>query len=87
MRAGYSVGILYFILRSKYRNERVIASVANCLKSDAKYLKKCKKVAFYKKAFIPVCVLIAKIRFKKQIKKYPELSGESVKELAANSKI
>ncbi|MBP5466380.1 MAG: hypothetical protein J6Y43_02310, partial [Clostridia bacterium] len=82
MRAGYAIGILYFILRGKYKNERVIASIANCLKSDAEYLKKCKKTAFYKKALIPVCVVLAKIRFGKQIKKYPDLSGAAVKELA-----
>ena len=74
MRAGYSVGILYFILRSKYKNDTAIANIANGLKADAKYLKKCKKLAFYKKALIPVCVFFAKIRFNKQIKKYPDYS-------------
>ena len=85
MRAGYSIGMLYFILRGKYKNDCVVASIANCLKTDATHIKKCKKIAFYKKAFIPVCVLLAKIRFRKQIKKYPELSGVAVSELAAKS--
>ena len=70
MRAGYSVGILHFILHSKYRNACVIASIVNCLQKDVKRLKKCPKVALYKKIFLPVCALIAKILFGKYIKKH-----------------
>ena len=70
MRAGYSVGILHFILHSKYRNACVIARIVSDLKNDVKYLKKCPKVALYKKIFLPPCATLAKIMFRKQIKRY-----------------
>ena len=63
MRAGYSVGLLYFILHSDYRNDCVIKSIKTYLKKDVKNLKVCKKVAFYKKMFLPICVLLSKIIF------------------------
>ena len=63
MRAGYSVGLLHFILHSDYRNKCVIKSIKTYLKKDVKNLKVCKKAAFYKKTFLPVCVLLSKIIF------------------------
>ncbi|MBQ6727358.1 MAG: glycosyltransferase [Clostridia bacterium] len=77
MRAGYSVGILYFILRSDYKNDCVIAGIVNHLKTDAKNIRKSRKVALYKKIFIPVCAVLAKIIFKKQLKKYPRAVSEN----------
>ena len=69
MRAGYSVGVLHFILYSKYRNSRVIAEITRTLGKDVKELKKTPKVAFYKKAFLPVCAVIAKTVYCKHLKK------------------
>ena len=69
MRAGYSVGLLYFILRAKYKNSRVIAEIVKTLLSDVKSLKKCPKVACYKKAFLPLAARLAKIIFLKHLKK------------------
>jgi len=69
MRAGYSVGILHYILRGKYKNSRVIAEIVRTLRQDVKSLKRCPKVAFYKKALLPPCAVVAKIVFKKHLKK------------------
>ncbi|MBR0189273.1 MAG: glycosyltransferase [Clostridia bacterium] len=69
MRAGYSVGILHYILRGKYKNSRVIAESVQTLSKDVKSLKKCPKVAFYKKALLPPCAVVAKIVLKKHLKK------------------
>lgn len=69
MRAGYSVGILHFILHSDYRNSGVIAESVRTLKEDVKSLKKCPKVAFYKKVFLPICAFLAKIAYRKHLKK------------------
>lgn len=69
MRAGYSVGLLYFILRGKYKNSRVIAEIVKTLSADVKSLKKCPKVAFYKKAFLPLAARLAKIVFHRHLKK------------------
>ena len=69
MRAGYSVGMLHYILRGKYKNSRVIAEIVRTLKEDVKSLKKCPKVAFYKKALLPPCAIVAKIVFRKHLKK------------------
>ena len=68
MRAGYSVGMLHYILRGKYKNSRVIAGIVRTLKEDVKSLKKCPKVAFYKKALLPICAIVAKIVFIKHLK-------------------
>lgn len=75
MRAGYSVGILHFILHSDYKNDCVISAIVSSLQTDAKYLKNSRKVALYKKIFIPVCACLAKMIFKKQLKKYPRRSS------------
>lgn len=61
MRAGYSVGLLHFILHSEYRNKCVIKRIKEYLKKDVKSLKSCKKVALYKKLFLPICVVLSKI--------------------------
>ena len=61
MRAGYSVGLLHFILHSDYRNTCVINGIKSYLKQDVKSLKACKKVALYKKIFLPFCVMLSKI--------------------------
>ena len=61
MRAGYSVGLLHFILHSDYRNKCVINGIKSYLKQDVKNLKACKKVALYKKLFMPICVMLSKI--------------------------
>jgi len=63
MRAGYSVGLLHFILHSDYRDKFVIERIKNYLKKDVKSLNKCKKVAFYKKMFLPICVLASRMVF------------------------
>ncbi|MBR0189480.1 MAG: glycosyltransferase family 2 protein [Clostridia bacterium] len=63
MRAGYSVGLLHFILHSDYRNKCVIKRIKTYLKKDVKSLKVCKKAAFYKKMFLPICAFISKIVF------------------------
>ncbi len=68
MRAGYAVGFLYFILKSKFNEPDVIKLIINLLNADCKYLKKCKKTALYKRIFIPVVLFIAKIRFRKALK-------------------
>lgn len=72
MRAGYSVGILYFILNSTYKNGRVIAEITRTFGEDIKYLKKCPEVAFYKKALLPVCAAVAKVVFFRHLKKFPK---------------
>ena len=69
MRAGYSVGVLHFILHGKYGNSHVIAEIARTLGKDVKSLKKCPKVAFYKKMCLPVCAILAKIVFAKHMTK------------------
>ena len=63
MRAGYSVGLLHFILHSDYRDKCVIKRIKTYLKKDVKSLKVCKKAAFYKKMFLPICAFISKIVF------------------------
>ncbi len=68
-RSGYSVGILYFILKSKFREGQTINQVISLLKEDCKYLKKCKKVALYRKLFIPLIPPVAKLVFRKALKK------------------
>lgn len=69
MRAGYSVGILHFILYSKFRDSRVIADITRTMCKDVKSLKHSPKVAFYKKMCLPVCAVIAKIVYCKHLKK------------------
>ncbi len=74
MRAGYSVGILFFILISGYKNGKVIAEITRMLNDDVKSLKKCPKVAAYKKAFLPLCAALAKMIFAKHLKKEKALT-------------
>lgn len=69
MRAGYSVGMLHFILKGKYENSQVIAEITQNLCKDVKSLKKCPKIACYKKLLLPLCPLAAKIVFGKHLKK------------------
>ncbi len=67
-RSGYSVGILYYILKSKFREGQTISEVISLLKLDCKFLKKCKKVALYKRLFIPLIPPVAKLVFCKALK-------------------
>ena len=83
MRAGYSVGVLHFILHGDYDNSRVIASVVNCLRNDVKYVKKCPKIALYKKLLLPFGAVLANILFRKHIKKYPDVSEITVSDNAS----
>lgn len=69
MRAGYSVGVLHFILYSKYRNSKVIADITRSLSKDVKIIRKCPRIAFYKKLCLPICPIIAKIVYCKHLKK------------------
>ena len=69
MRAGYSAGLLYFILRGKYKNSDVIARIVRTLNSDVKSLKKAPKIAFYKKLCLPIVACVSKIVFRKHLKK------------------
>lgn len=69
MRAGYSVGMLHFILHSKFRNDKVIADIVRLLSTDVKSVKKCPKIAFYKKLCLPICAVLAKIIYRKQLRK------------------
>lgn len=74
MRAGYSVGILYFILKSDYENACVIASIVNGLRNDVTNIRKCPKIALYKKIFMPIAVWLSSILFRKHLKQYPNLA-------------
>ena len=69
MRAGYIVGLLFFIKKSDYANSQVIVDLIKMLKQDCKELKACKKTALYRRVFIPLIPLLAKILLKKRIKK------------------
>lgn len=69
MRAGYSAGLLYFILRGKYKNSDVIARIVRTLNADVKSLKKAPKIALYKKICLPLVACVSKIVFLKHIKK------------------
>lgn len=68
MRAGYIVGLLFFIKRSNYANSQVILELIKTLKQDCKELKKCNKTALYRRAFIPLIPPVAKLLLKKRIK-------------------
>ncbi len=68
MRAGYAVGLLFFIKKSDYKDKQVISEIIQTLKQDAKQLKFCKKTALYKRLFIPLIPPIAKLLFRKTIK-------------------
>lgn len=72
MRSGYTCGLLWFMKKSKFNNAQLIKQSISYLQEDCKYLKKCKKTAFYKRAFIPVVVPLAKLLFKNQIKNIKE---------------
>ena len=69
MRAGYIVGLLFFIKKSDYADSQVILDLIKTLKQDCKELKKCKKTALYRRAFIPLIPPVAKLLFRKRIKK------------------
>ncbi len=75
-RSGYSVGILYFILKSKFREGETINKVIALLKEDCKFLKQCKRVATYKKVFIPLIPPVAKLVFHKARKKASSLKAD-----------
>ncbi len=68
MRAGYLVGLLYFIKKSDYQNSQVINQMIETLSKDAKLLKGCKKTALYKRVFIPLIPTFAKLALKKKLK-------------------
>ena len=68
MRAGYSCGLLYFMKKSKYNDAEWINRIIEYLKLDCKQLKKCKKTACYRKAFIPLVAPMAQLVFRKTLK-------------------
>ena len=68
MRAGYLVGLLYFIKKSDYKNSQVISQMIKTLTKDVKQLKGCKKTALYKRVFIPLIPTFAKLALKKKLK-------------------
>ena len=74
MRAGYSEGILFFILISGYKNGKAIAEITRQLGKDVKSIKQCPKVALYKKMFLPFLAVIAKMVFGKYLKKKKAIS-------------
>ena len=55
--------------KAGYKNPEKVKEVISLLKADAKLLKKCKKVALYRRLFIPLIPAVAKIAFARQIKK------------------
>ena len=69
MRAGYSVGLLYFIRKAKYKNSSVIADIVKRLGEDVKSIKKAPKIALYKKIGLPLVAVVAKHVFRKHLKK------------------
>jgi glycosyltransferase involved in cell wall biosynthesis len=69
LRSNYSVGLLYLMKKSGYKNPEKVREVINLLKSDVKHLKKCKKVALYRRLLIPLIPAVAKIVFARQMRK------------------
>lgn len=68
MRAGYLVGLLYFIKKSDYANSKVISLMIETLSKDVKQLRFCKKSALYKRVFIPLIPTFSKLLLKKKLK-------------------
>ena len=68
MRAGYLVGLLYFIKKSDYANSQVISQMIETLSKDVKQLRFCKKTALYKRVFIPLIPTFSKLLLKKKLK-------------------
>lgn len=68
MRAGYTVGLLFFINNCDYADVSVINQLLNLLKQDVKQLKYCPKTALYKRLFIPLIPPIAKALLSKRLK-------------------
>ena len=60
MRAGYTVGLLFFIKNCDYADSCVINNLLELLSNDVKQLKYCKKTALYKRLFIPLLPPLAK---------------------------
>lgn len=68
-RANYSVGLLYLIKKAKYKNPELVKNIIEILKKDCKKLKKCKKVALYRRVFIPLIPSFAKLVYSRQLRK------------------
>ena len=68
MRAGYLVGLLFFIKNCDYKDKEVINNLLDLLSQDVKQLKHCKRTALYKRIFIPLIPSIAKCMLKKRLK-------------------
>ncbi len=68
-RSGYSAGILYFIFKSDYREKQTLEMVISLLKEDCKTLKKCKRTALYRRLLIPLIPPVAKLVFRKHLRK------------------
>lgn len=60
--------MIYFIYKCKYNNVNVINKILEYMKLGMSYLKKCKKVALYRRLLIPLVPCLAKILLRKRIK-------------------
>lgn len=68
IRAMVACEMLWYIKNSKYNNAVAIRQIIDWQTKDAKYLKKCKYIAKYRKILIPLVPKLAKLLLKKRLK-------------------
>ncbi len=63
MRAAYGCEMLWFIAKYKYKKGENIKMIIDSMIGDKKFIRRCKKVAFYRRWLMPYVPLAAKIYF------------------------
>lgn len=79
-RALFITEALYFILKFRYKNKAVTNKLVTLLKQDLKHLKKCKRVALYRRLLIPLVPVVAAAAFGKTGKQTEDSLPENFKD-------